>query len=62
MLNCVLSQPRKKYHLLKFYFKNNNIIHKKMKYLILSVELFFRAITCIVSTHPLLPTQLKAFP
>ena len=60
MLNCVLSQPRKKYHLFKFYFKNNNIIHKKMKYLILSVELL--ATTYIVSTHPFLPTQLKAFP
>ena len=33
-----------------------------MKYLILSVELFFRATTYIVSTHPFLPTQLKALP
>ena len=59
MLNCVLSQPRKKYHLLKFYFKNNNISYGKMKYLRLSVELFFRATTYIVSTHPFLPTQLN---
>ena len=33
-----------------------------MKYLRLSVELFFRATTYIVSTHPFLPTQLNYSP
>ena len=28
MLNCVLSQPQKKYHLLKFYFKNKKISYE----------------------------------